>query len=57
MGGIDHLLAEIDQLAAQEQVVDRVAVVLGIDDGDDGGGEPRQILRAAELDERRILVE
>ena len=55
-GLVDDVLAEVDQLAAQEQVVDRVAVVLGIDDGDDGG-QPRQILRAADLGQRAILVE
>ena len=57
MGGIDHLLADIDQLAAQMEIVDRAPVVLGIDDGDDGAGKPRQILRAAMLDQGRILVE
>ena len=56
-GLVDHGLAEIDELPAQEEVVDGVAVVLGVDDGDDGVLEPRQIFRAAGLDQRRVLVE
>ncbi len=33
IGDIDHVLANADQRTAQRQVVDRAAVVLGIDDG------------------------
>ena len=33
-----------DQVAADRQIVDGAAVVLGVDDGRRFGGEPRQIL-------------
>jgi len=56
-GLVDDLLAEVDEFAAQEEVVDGVAVVLGVDDGDDSVLEPREILGAAGLDQRRVLVE
>ena len=39
------------------QVEDRAAVILGIDDGDDRGREPREVGRAADLGERAVLVE
>ena len=32
-GGVDHLLADPDELAADGEVVDGAAVILGIDDG------------------------
>ena len=52
-GDVDHVLADDDQRAADRQVVDGVAVVLGIDDGGRFGGEPREILahrHAADID-------
>ena len=33
VGDVDHVLADADQRAAERQVVDRAAVVLGVDDG------------------------
>jgi hypothetical protein len=51
------VLADRDQLASQMQVVDRAAVMLGIDDRHRRFGEPRQILRAADLGKGAVLVE
>ena len=44
VGEIDHVLADGDQVAADRQVVDGAAVILGVDDGRRFGGKPRQIL-------------
>ena len=52
-GDVDHVLADDDQRAADRQVVDGMAVVLGIDDGGRLGGQPRQVLahrHAADID-------
>ena len=52
-GDVDHVLADDDQRAADRQVVDGVAVILGIDDGGRLGGEPGEILahgHAADVD-------
>ena len=43
-GDIDHVLADPDQVAAQRQVVDRAAVILGVDDGGGFGGEAGEVL-------------
>ncbi len=43
-GDVDHVFADGDQRAAQRQVVDRPAVVLGIDDRHGFGGEAGEIL-------------
>jgi hypothetical protein len=40
IGDIDHVLADADQRAPRRQIVDRAAVVLGIDDRHRFGGEP-----------------
>jgi hypothetical protein len=53
---VDHVLADADELAAEEEVVDGAPVVLGVDDGDDRGGELDQVLGAADLGERAVLV-
>ena len=56
IGGVDHLLADRDQVAADREVVDGAAVILGIDDGRRFGGEPRQILierQAGDVEVRR----
>ena len=53
VGDVDHVLADDDQRAADRQIVDGAAVILGIDDGGRLGGEPRQILahrHAADID-------
>src|SRR5688572_15746464 len=57
VGVVDDGLADVDELAADEEVVDRAAVVLGVDDRDDVGGEPSEIGAAAERAERLVLVE
>ena len=44
IGDVDHVLADDDQRAADREIVDRAAVVLGVDDGGRFGGEPREIL-------------
>ncbi len=52
-GDIDQVLADDDQRAADRQVIDGAAVVVGIDDGGGFGGEPRQVLahrHAADID-------
>jgi len=38
IGVVDDVLADGDELAPQEEVVDSAPVILGIDDGNDGGG-------------------
>ena len=42
-----HLLADLDQRAADGEVVDRLAVIGGVDDGGRLGGEAREVLRHA----------
>ena len=44
VGGIDHLLADLDQRAADREVIDGAAVIGGIDDGGGFGGEAGEIL-------------
>ncbi len=43
-GDIDHVLADLDQIAPDREVVDRASVIGGIDDGGRFGGEAGQIL-------------
>ena len=53
---IDHILADLNQCAADREIIDGVAVILGIDDGRRFGGEPGKILadcEAADIDARR----
>ena len=57
VGGVDHVLADADQLPAQRQIVDVAAVVLGVDDGGGGAGEVAEVARAIGIDERRVAVE
>ncbi len=42
-GRVDDLLADVDQIAAHREIVDRAAVILGVDDRRGLGGETRQI--------------
>ena len=52
IGDVDHVLADLDQLAADREIVDGAAVVEGVDDRRRLGGEPGEILRhgdAAEI--------
>ena len=48
IGDVDDVLADADQVAPDRQIVDRAAVVLGVDDRRRLGGEARQILRHGE---------
>ncbi len=57
VGVVDHLLAELDELAAQKEVVDDLAVIGGVDDADHRGGQSDEVLRAADLAEGGVLVE
>ena len=54
VGRVDHVLAEHDQRAAHGKVVDRAAVVLGVDDGRGVGGEPAEVLRHGEIGVDRL---
>ncbi len=56
-GGIDHRLADLDELAAQREVVDGAAVILGIDDGGGVGRQASEILRDGEIARRRVGLE
>ena len=57
VGVVDHVLADIDQLPAQVEIMDRAAVIGGVDDGDHRGRQPPEILGAADLGERAVLIE
>ena len=57
IGDVDHVLADLDQRAADRQVVDGMAVVLGIDDGGRFGGEPREVLADGEAADIDVGVE
>ena len=57
VGAVDDFLAEVDQLAADREIVDRAAVVPGIDDGDRGAGESGEVLRAADVGQGVVVLE
>ena len=57
VGVVDDVLAEIDQLPAQEQVVDRAAVMFGVDDVERIGRQLGQIAHAADLGQSLVLLE
>jgi len=57
IGVVDDILADGDELAAQIEVVNGAAIVLGIENGDDRGGQAHEILCAADLGERAVLIE
>ena len=44
IGDVDDVLADLDQFAPDRQIVDRAAIVFGVDDRRRLGGEPREIL-------------
>ena len=46
---VDHGLADVDELAAQPGVVDRTAILAGVDDADHGGEELREVGGAADF--------
>ncbi len=54
---VDDVLADGDQLAPQIEVVDRAPVMLGIDDRDGRVDEVREVLRAADVGQRPVLIE
>ena len=49
IGVVDHVLADEDERAAEREVVDGAAVVLGVDDGRRFRGETGEILREVDL--------
>jgi hypothetical protein len=54
IGITQDLLAQRDQLAAHIQVMDRAAVILGIDDRDDASGKIGEIFRTTDM--RKVVV-
>jgi hypothetical protein len=45
IGDVDHVLADLDQVAAGGKIVDRAAVVFRVDDGGGFRRQPREVLR------------
>ena len=43
-GDVDHVLADLDQIAPDREVIDGAAVIHGVDDGRRLGGKPGEIL-------------
>ena len=56
-GVVDHVLADVDQLPAQPGIVDRPAVLAGIDDADHRGQQLPEIGNAADLVEHSGMLE
>ena len=54
---VDHAFAEIDELAAEIEVVDHPAEGRGIDHMDGGGGEPGEVGRAARRLHRLVALD
>ena len=57
IGDVDDVLADADQLAPGRQIVDRAAVVVGVDDRRRLEREPRQILLHGEAAAEVVLAE
>ena len=57
VGGVDHVLADLDQVPADGEVVDGTAVILGVDDGGGIGCETPEILRHGQLADRLVALE
>src|SRR5262249_8211132 len=57
VGGVDHGLADADELAADGEIVDGAAVILGVDDGGGVRGGPSEILRDRKLTYRLFGLE
>ncbi len=59
VGGVDHVLADQDQLPPGSEIMDGVSVFAGIDDGRGAGGEPAKVLRhrRRRIDRLEILKE
>src|SRR6185295_12331005 len=47
-GDVDHVLADLDQIAPDREIIDRAAVVRRVDDRGRLGGEAGEILRQGE---------
>ncbi len=56
-GAVHHLLADVDQLAAQPAVVDHAAVFAGVDDADHRREQLGQVGRAADLVQQAGMLE
>ena len=56
-GVVDHDLADVDQLPPQPGVMDRAAVLAGVDDADHRGQQLREIGGAADLVEHAGMLE
>ena len=56
-GAVDDVGADIDELAALRQLIDRAAIFLGIDDGRGRRGKPREIGGSADLLQRLVALE
>ena len=54
---VDHGLADVDELPAQPGVVDRAAVLAGVDDADHRGEQLRQVGGAADLLQHAGMLE
>ena len=54
---VDDVLTDRDQLAPQIEIVDRAPVMLGVDDRHGRVDEMGEILRAADIGQRPVLVE
>ena len=57
VGLVDDVLAEGDELAPEVEVVDRAGVILGVDDGHRRADKAREILGAADVAERLVVLE
>ena len=57
VGLVDDVLAEGDELAPEIEVVDRAGVVLGVDDGHRRADKAREILGAADIGKRLVVLE
>ena len=56
-GVVHHRLADVDQLPAQPRIMDRAAILAGIDDADHRGEELREIGGAADLLQHAGMLE
>ena len=57
VGGVAHVLGEVDESPAHVQIVDGASIVLGVDDGHRRAREPGEILPAAGLGQRLVVLE
>ena len=56
-GVVDHYLADVDELPAQPSIVDRAAILAGVDDADHRGQQLREIGGAADLLQHAGMLE